>query len=236
MRIPYGDFIRWAESVSDGVSKLTLAHVARQAGFGQTRLSMQKAKGYIEAYVVISYSRAVGLRPVDQLRAFTEFDLLESFDTPSQREILSQVPAPELVRSIVARLEGVDLDDAHMEREDLMFSRWIDAAVPHGGLLEISSALGMDKTQLSTKNTRANWGVGELQDFCRAGGLNYRWALVASGWLTVEEAGYSHNLLHATLNSVDDGELVATVRRSLGYIERQMQAVTIERRMTDNLG
>lgn len=240
MKIPQDEFFSWAESayLSTGQQRFSMKILSRLTGYSQARLSMQKGRGYVESFVVIAFSRGLGLDPVQQLLAFPYFGRLLRTDTPSQEEILALVSTKDLARELHYRLGAPDRGGQPLSGtdENLGFLRWYDAAVKHGEGVNIAAEMDITSTVLSSRNIRNTWSIGELHDMCEAGDLNYRVSLVAAGHITLEEAGYESDLRERTLESVSDERFFTYFKQALGHMERQARAIADIRRMSEHLG
>lgn len=240
VKIPQEEFLSWAESayLSTGHQRFTWKILSKLTGYSQPRLSMQKGRGYIESFVVIAFSRGLGLDPVQQLLTFPYFGRLLRKDDPTEEEVLALVSTQDLTRELQYRLGAPDRGDQPLssEPENLGFLRWYDAAVKRGESLRIAEEMNITPTVLSSRNIRNTWSMGELHDMCEAGDLNYRMSLVAAGHITLEEAGYGSDLRERTLENVADDQFFTYLRQALGHMARQARAVTDLRRMSEHLG
>lgn len=240
MKIPQDEFLSWAESayLSVGHQRFSWKILAKLTGYSQARLSMQKGRGYIESFVVIEFSRGLGLDPVQQLLTFPYFGRLLRIDAPAQEEILSLVSTQDLTREMRYRLGAPDRGDEPLstESENLGFLRWYDAAVPRGEGIHIAAEMEVSSPVLSSRNLRNSWSMGELHDMCEAGDLNYRMSLVAAGHITLEEAGYRADLREQALENVPDDQFFRYIKQNLRHMERQARAITDLRRMSEHLG
>lgn len=235
MNIPFSQFDQWIDSLYAGQKKPSLSAISRGAGYSQARVSMQKARGYIGWSVVVSYSRFIGLNPVDQLRWFGVLDLLDDYVEPTESELVSQVHLVDLLAEARHRL-GADPEPLRLGEEELGFARWFDSVVPRGEAKVIAEKVGVAADEVSRKTTQNTWSMIELHEVCRAGGLNFRMAMVASGHLWWEEVGFDPSQRDTVLAEASNALLFDYVRDSLGFMERQARIVGDTRRRRNSLG
>ncbi|KAF4153218.1 hypothetical protein CNMCM6936_008892 [Aspergillus lentulus] len=70
MRLDREAFEAWARAVSPTDQPYSLSQVAARAGVPKTTLAYQARRGYVSAPVVLDYSRALGLSPVEERARF----------------------------------------------------------------------------------------------------------------------------------------------------------------------
>lgn len=222
MRIPDADFQRWLESVTPTGESRSTATVAERAGMSRSGLANQRAKDQVDLGVVIHYCRAIELDPVEQLRRLAGSDIPTKGERPAQDEILSQVPLLDLLGEASSRLRGDSPMRPISAAGPDAFARWIHSAVPRGGIDRISAELGMSKAQVSKKNAKNNWALGQLLRLCAVDGLNVLWGMATAGWVTYEEAGFPVHIREMTLDAATSDDLVRNLRRDLPYLKKAL--------------
>lgn len=229
MSIPQEDFFAWAESayLSTGHRRFSMRILSVLTGHSQPRISMQKGRGYIDSYLVVAFSRGLGLDPLEQLLKFPYYQRLLRQDAPATEEILALVSTRELAQELRYRLGAADRPEEPLmtQEEPLGFLRWYAAATQRGTGDEIAKQVGISASVLSSRNSRNSWSMEELHDLCEAGDLNYRVALVAARHLTLEEAGFPADLRERTLESADHDQFFSYFRTAVGHMARQARAL-----------
>lgn len=239
MKIPQSEFRAWAEEVLDRRGqKFSWKSVARVIGYSQARLSMQKTRGYIESSVGVSLCRVINLDPVTELLQFPYFPLLADPADPSPGQVLALISTYDLTSEAQYRIGAAERGREPMrdEVEYLDFLRWYDTVVERGAGINIAKKMGITPTVLSSRSIRNTWDMGELHAMCEAGGLNYRVALVAAGYLSLKEVGLPDDLRERTLEKLDDAAFFAFYRQSISHMERQAKSVSDMRRLSEHLG
>ncbi|MGP5220659.1 hypothetical protein ACTXMB_15095 [Arthrobacter rhombi] len=238
MKIQKDRFDAWATSAWNQNGPCTPSQVAKIAGISKSSLFFQRSKDYVEASVVIALSRAMKLRPMEELLKFDEYKAVETGGKPTEVEILSQVGPELFMEELLARLHHHEtLHDPGTMPESNGLKRWLDAVNMYGRYEEIAAALGLANIRVLSKKVNENrFTLGELLALCELGGLSFRFGLVVTGYLTWEEAGFAWDIRESTLREAPGEALIEVLWSSRRWLEKAVQVKEVERSVYQSFG
>lgn len=225
MRLDRETFEGWAKTVSPASDDYSLSKVALSAGIPKSSLLYQARRGYIEASVVIAYSRGLGINPLDQLLRFEQFAIYADTAAPSQREILTQLPPESYMQELLNRLHGTTIEiDIGQIPAPYAMKRWLDSYNLWGQYDQLSERLGFaSRDRLSERISRNRLTLGELVLLTEIADLTPRFGLVVAGLLSLEEANYPSTLWETTLAATESAELVDVLGDSLRWLTKRIE-------------
>lgn len=230
MKIPKDRFEAWAQSVSPPEESYSLNKVAVTSGLSRSSVFLQARKGYVETSVVVAYSRALGLPPLEQMLTFQELALYGDPAVPSQAEVLSQITPEAFMEELLTRLRGRrQAPDLGVLPIPYGMKRWMDCYSLYGQMDSLTKNLALShRDRLSERINRNKFSIGELACAIEHLGMVPRFGLVVSGILTLEEVGYPEDLREQALNGADTTEIIDALGNSLRWLTRTVQAKELE--------
>lgn len=237
MKISIERFDAWALSVWGDQEDFTPSRVAKIAGISKSSLFFNRRKGELEANVVLQLARGLNLNPLDEITKFDEFAFLEKRIEPSIVEVLSQVSPETLMEAILCRLNHEETMEP-LEPTPITggLKRWLDAVGMHGKYGELAKQLELSIGALSVKISENRLDLGQLATLCALGKLNGRFALVVTGHLTWEEAGFSRAAREVALRESSGKVLVEALWSARSWLEKLLQVKDLERGVFKNFG
>lgn len=225
MRLDRETFEAWARAVSPTDQPYSLSQVAARAGFPKTTLSYQARRGYVAAPVVIAYSRALGLSPVEELARFDQFAVYQDPAAPSPREVLSQLPPESYIEELVNRIHGTTSTVSLSPIPGpWAMKRWLDSYALWGQYDQIADQLGLSsRDRLSEKIRYNRLTLAELTGLIESAELTPRFGLVVAGLVSLDEADYPLGLFRSTLTATPSVELVDVLGDNLRWLTKRAE-------------
>ena len=238
MKIQKERFDAWATSAWNLGGVYTPSQVAKAAGISKSSFFFQRSKDYGEGGLIIALAQAMGLKPMEELRKFGDFKALDKGPAPTEVEVLSQVGPELFMEELLGRLHHHEtLHDPGTMPEAHGLKRWLDAVDMYGKYEELAAALGLANIRVLSKKLNENrLTLGELVSLCEFGGLNGRFGLVVTGYLTWEEAGFPWDLRERTLRETPGDVLIDVLWASRRWLEKAVAVKEVERRVYESFG
>lgn len=238
MRLDREAFESWARAVSPIDQPYSLSQVAARAGVPKTTLAYQARRGYVSASVVLEYSRALGLSPVEELARFEQFAVYQNLARPSPREVLSQLPPETYLEELVSRIHGTtSITTLGPIPGPWAMKRWLDSYVLWGQYDQLADQLGLSsRDRLSEKIRYNRLTLAELTGLIEAAELTPRFGLVVAGLASLAEVGYPADLFGSTLTATSSVELVNVLDDNLRWLAKRVEELDSQRRDDTNDG
>ncbi|MFC4372321.1 hypothetical protein [Citricoccus nitrophenolicus] len=240
MKIDRRSFEDWARGAHPQDEPFSLSKVAKAAGVSTSGFFLQagRGQGQLDAGLIISYSRAVGLSPLGELLKFQQLQVFADSREPSNAEVLSQVPAEAHMEELVRRSRGKGTEpDVGPMPPAYALKRWMDCYDLWGKYDELARAMGLASAKSLTRKIADNKiSVGELVDMVEYADLAPRFGLVVTGHLTLVEAGFDQDLRESVLTASTSAEVVESLRPALRWFEKEEEAKSLTSEFYQNLG
>lgn len=238
MRLDREAFEVWARAVSPTDQPYSLSQVAARSGVPKTTLAYQARRGYVSAPVVLEYSRALGLSPVEELARFEQFSVYQTLTDPSLREVLSQLPPESYIEELVGRIHGTTSTPTLSPIPGpWAMKRWLDSYALWGQYDQLADRLGLSsRDRLSEKIRYNRLTLTELTGLIEAAELTPRFGLVVAGLVSLAEAGYPAELFRSTLSTTPSVELVDVLDDNLRWLAKRAEELDSQRRDDTNVG
>lgn len=245
MTLPAKAFQRWLQGIAPDAST---ADVCRISGIKRTTLAQQLVRGKVSVSTVVSISRAYNVNPLAALATFEAYrDLAGPQPPPTRCELVSQVSTADLLSALLARpamepsgTSGTASPPLTAVPHATSVKNWVDA-IDDGELRHrVSAATGVAPQNYSAQLTANRLSPELAVATALAAGVGPAGGLVATGWITEEEAGWPPGARQAALDSLSDGDLTALAGdrlQALGKVlRRQEQDQAQTEKIWENLG
>lgn len=176
-------------------SPLSISAAAAGASMSRIALSQQLMRGRVTESVIVSSSRIMGLDPLAELAGFEEYaDLMPA--NPATREALACIDWPELFQAVGMSQRGLSFGDRDLGPVTFPNASriWVDALDAGSGALRasVATALGTSTSSIAHSIT-AGLKPHLAAEFSRQAGTPVASALVVSGLITSQEAGWTRD-------------------------------------------
>jgi hypothetical protein len=248
MPLPAKAFQHWLHGVAPNEST---ADICRISGIKRTTLAQQLVRGKVAETTLVSISRALKRRPLDDLASFESYaELAGPPRPPTRAELVSQIATMDLLRAVISRSspahggfgdEGSSLTPALGPAPHATSVRnWVDS-VDDGELRHrVSAATGVAPQNYSAQLTANRLSPELAVAPARAAGVGFTGGLVATGLITEAEAGWPASARQAALDGLSDGELTALAGERLQSLGKTLRRQEHEHEQTkkiwENLG
>lgn len=223
MKLSRNEVQAWLDVVAPGVGLTTLS---QQVGLPRLRLFQQMHSGNVPPSTVVHISRSLGLDPFNELRHFQMFSAVQP-ELPLIREIPAFIPTSALLRACAERLDDHWISESWTEdisEHTALF--WFEIA--DDGDLRESLRANMKISQPTLwKMLRTRLREDVAMYVARYAGFPISTALVVSGLLSAEEAGWPKEYIGDWMQEIPLNELLSIAERRLhdvGKLERSRQA------------
>lgn len=244
MTVPSKNFQQWLNSVAGTASH---SAVCRAAGIKRSTLAQQLVRGRVSVATVAAVSRSLHLPVVQSLSTFEKYqDLAAGVLPPTDAELLSQVSDTDLLQEILNRSTAADNGTEAREvslapiPHRVSVRTWLDAVGPADLRQRAARAAGIAPQNLSTQVT-ANRLTPELAIHCaRIAGVGLANGLVATGFLSSDEAGWMPHAREELLRRTPNSTLLALSAErmeALGKTMKRLEAdAEADQSVWENLG
>jgi len=239
MALTDGVFTRWLERIGAPTKSTDLASLTAAS---PAKIRAQRIRSRVSYATVVSVSRALTRRPVDDLASFQGLESLKNDPHPDAREVLSQLQTEDVLVEILKRrraelshtLGGYALQSFPFAESTRYWLNAIDSA---GSLRRhVAEATGTDVTNLS----RAIRNNGLSVEQCIAAAVHCsasaRTGLLVSGILTPQEAGWSRYERENALLACSDRELLDLAEERHKTLRRAVNEAEDEKQFWNTLG
>lgn len=220
-------FQHWLTVVAGSTSQ---AAVCRAAGIKRSTLAQQLVRGRVSLATVAAVSRSLGLHVVTSLTEFPQFkDLASGVKAPTQAEALSQIADYDLLQEILSRHAAaeslttplpVTLSPPHHTSS---VRTWLDAVDTADLRQKLARQADIAPQNLSAQIT-ANRLTAELAiESARIAGVGLTNGLVATGFLSPEEAGWEPHSRERALLEAPNSVLLLSASHRLEMLGRAMR-------------
>lgn len=237
MKIDRQAFEAWARGVFPADETFSLSKVAAAAGVSKSTFFLQSSRGGIDASIVVDYSRAIDIDPLEQLVSFPELRAFGDPRNPTELEVLSQVNPEAFMEELLGRSRGRPTPhNLEPMPEPYALKRWMDTYDLWGKYDEIATAMGLSSAKSLTRKVAENKvTLGELLSMCQAADLTPRFGLAVTGILTLAEAGYAKDLREQVLRTASTPTVIEALSTGLRWLEKQVQVKELSNDFYRNL-
>lgn len=216
-RISAEAFDLWMTQRVQPLHNLPVSKILSSAGIVRSTMNRQQRRDDINPSSVLMVARKANLDPLRELAQFIGYSALMGPRSPLAREeVLALVSTPRLLERL---LRPIGYEGERPLQIPLVtnqtWNRWLKTVNPHADQSQYVEVLGIAPSTISERNSRASWRIGQILDICEFFNLNVYSALVASGNISPQEAGFSINQFERFLNKCSLDVVSAEVGRRM---------------------
>lgn len=208
-------FEQWVTNAFKTSNTPSVRKVAKIGGISKSTLSYQLTTNAIDPRNIIAIARGQSLNPLHQLCTFAGYESLKNKPKPlNVPEVLSLIHNRDIYAEIARRfhlgIEEKKLDP--VAKENTWYS-WFKTAAPNATYANLKEITGISQSMVTRNHQAANWSIEQLIAISHALNLSPHIALVASGNLTLREAGYSATTKEQALAAATNQELQSRLEK-----------------------
>lgn len=235
MPIPAREFRQWGETVAPGAN---LSGLAELAHINRKTLGSQLLRGKVLEQVPVAISRSLSINPITTLAGFEGFTgLVHARTLPSSLEVLSQVHYTDILSEIARR--GYPEKQPPTELRPFPFAdsvrSWLDAIDPGKMRTHLAETVGISEAAISAQLSLNKLSPQLALEAAQYAQMSPATALVVTGVVYPEEAGWAQDLRLATLTSVSGLVLLDFADYWIGQLRRATRQALKENEVIDSL-
>lgn len=212
----------WLDAVAPDTGLVRLAQIA---GLPRLRVTQQVSRNSVAPATIAAISRGLDLQPLAELSKFPQFSGLVPA-SPAADEIPAFIPTAGLLQATVHRLKSVNTDEAELGEEfyDQLALNWFALADDGNLRTHIHQELGIAQPTL-WKMLRTRLREDVSLEIARYAIFPLVSALVVSGVLTGQEAGWDADCRSTWINNIPLVQLLAVAEKRLHEVGKQERNV-----------
>lgn len=205
LAISKAEFENWLLTLFDTSKLPSLRKIASCGALSKSTLAYQLKNDTVDPTAVLAIARGMGRNPVKELSSFKQFgSLTQPTDlSATDTEILYALAIPDILREILRRYSvSVAPFSLSSVSPAQVWGRWFKACAPHVSGKDIQEVTGISQTSISRNQQLGGWRIEHIFAFSKRFGLHLQIALVTSGFISWEEAGYSEQALEERVKNL----------------------------------
>lgn len=227
MTVAADNFQSWLSHVAGTTSQ---AAVCRAAGIKRSTLAQQLFRGRVSLATVAAVSRSLNLPVVNSIASFPRFeDLVAGIKPPTTPELLSQISDADLLQEILNRNAALEtghepgLVELSPVPHRSSVRAWLDAIDPTDLRQKVAKSAAIAPQNLSAQISANRLSVELAIDSARIAGVGLTNGLVATGFLSLAEAGWASASREDALRGTTNSVLVSLAAERLDVLSRAIR-------------